>query len=317
MSSASAMEVRRMETDDIPGYAELYNMAEANDPEFRHRTMKEMEKSIFMKATDTLDGYFVATEAGRIVAGGGGYVTRDKAGVGMGHLALYILPDFLDSEAEREVFVRIINHQKAIGASTIGARVNTTNESRTMMLERQGFRKNEYQRHHMERCPMGLPEPIIPHGFTLRNARMPEEMGQLLDTINAAYSTRKGFGVQTLEEISTFPYLTNPEFLPGLFVMERDADGMMVGMVGSQIEHVYNQEHGRKRGSSYSLMVIPSERGRGIGRALMTASLRWIESKDMDVAYLGVNHRNPDALHLYKSLGYELVGIWQGYEREI
>ena len=88
-------------------------------------------------------------------------------------------------------------------------------------------------------------------------------------------------------------------------------------MLGSQVEHVYNQEHGRKRGGSYSLAVIPSERAKGIGRALMQSSLRWLSEKGMETAYVGVNHQNPDALHLYRSLGYELVGIWQGFEREL
>jgi ribosomal protein S18 acetylase RimI-like enzyme len=169
----------------------------------------------------------------------------------------------------------------------------------------------------MERSPHGVPEPVLPTGYKLRNASMPEEMPLLLETLNEAFATRENIGAFSLDEISKYTYLHDPEFLPGLFVVERVDDGRIVGWVGSRIEHTYNLEHGRKRGGSYSLAVIPSARGKGIGRALMQSSLRWLGEKGMETAYLSVNHQNPDALHLYKSLGYELVGIWQGYEREL
>jgi len=300
---------------DIPAYTELYNLAEAHDPEFRRMTPQEMEKKIFQKSTDTLEGYIVALESDMMVAAGNGrYMPK---GDGTASASLMVRPDYLDTEAERSVFDSIVKYLKAKGAKSIGMRANADNIKKVQMLERLGFRKTEYQRHHMERCPHGVPEPVLPTGYILRNARMPEEMERLLDSINEAYSTRKNFELQTLEGISKFPYLKDPEFLPGLFVVEREVDGKIVGMGGSQIEHAYNLEHGRKRGSSYSLMVIPSERGKGIGRALMQSSLRWLGGKGMDVAYLGVNHQNPDALHLYKSLGYELVGIWQGFELEL
>jgi ribosomal protein S18 acetylase RimI-like enzyme len=311
------MEIRNMEMEDIPAYTDLYNLAEAHDPEFIRKTPEEMEKSIFQKSTDTLDGYFVAIEPGRMVAGGGGFVTLDKAGVGRGHLNFYVLPDFLCSEAEKETFDKIAMTLKEMGASTLGTRADTSNVLKASMLERRGFRPNAYQRHHMERSPHGVPEPVLPSGYKLRNARMPEEMPLLLETLNEAFATRENIGVHTLDEISKFTYLFDPDFLPGLFVAERKSDGRIVGWIGSRIEHAYNLEHGRKRGGSYSLVVIPSARGKGIGRALMQSSLRWLANKGMETAYLSVNHQNPDALHLYKSLGYELVGIWQGYELEL
>ena len=314
-SLALAMEIRGMVMEDIPAYTDLYNLAQSNDPEFRRMTPKNTENHIFQKSTDTLEGYFVALESGLMVAAGNSRYTPKSDG--KASVSLLVLPEYLGTDVELYVFQSIVEHLRSKGVKVVSMRANTDNVAKTNMLERLGFHRTEYQRHHMERSTHGVPEPVLPGGYLLRNARMPDEMERLLETINAAYSTREGFGVQTLEEISKFPYLTDPEFLPGLFVVERIEDGKIVGMVGSQIEHMYNLEHGRKRGSSYSLMVIPSERGKGIGRALMQSSLRWLAEKGMEVAYLGVNHQNPDALHLYKSLRYELVGIWQGYERNL
>lgn len=310
------MEIRFLRMEDIPAYTELYNLAEAHDPEFVRKTPEEMEKIFFRKPTDTLDGYFVAMDSGRMVAGGGGRYNPEQNSEGRGYFTFYVIPKFLESEIETMLFEKISKHLKESGARTISMRANSTNLSKVKMLERFGFTKTAYQRHHMERKPQGVPEAEVPAGFTLRNARMPDEMGQLLETNNEAYSTRN-FKPTTFEEFSKFSYLNDTESLTGVFVMERISDGRIVGWVGSQIEHAYNALHGRKRGGSYSLVVIPSERGKGIGKALMQSSLRWLSEKGMETAYVGVNHQNPDALHLYKSLGYELVGIWQGFEREI
>jgi len=310
------MEIRRMEMEDIPSFAELHNAAEAHDPEFRPRTPDEMGKMAIKSPEDTLDSHFGAFVSGRMVVGGGGHFRPEKSDDGKAYFHFYAEPEFLGSAAEREVFELVRASLKKKGARTIGMRANTTNASKVRMLERLGFHKNEYQRHHMERCLQGVSAPTVPVGYILRNARMPDEMAQLQETNNEAYSTRN-FKPTPFDEFSKYSYLNDPKSLTGLFVVERISDGKIVGWVGSQVEHLYNSLHGRKRGGSYALVVIPSERGKGIGRALMQSSLRWIASKEMDFAYLGVNHQNPDALHLYKSLGYELVGIWQGYEREV
>ena len=61
------------------------------------------------------------------------------------------------------------------------------------------------------------------------------------------------------------------------------------------------------------MAIIPEERKRGFGKALMQASLRWIAERGMDEAFLGVNYKNDDAVFLYKSLGYEAKETLQAY----
>jgi len=84
-------------------------------------------------------------------------------------------------------------------------------------------------------------------------------------------------------------------------------------MVLSAVDKAFNAEHGVRRGGSYALAVVPAERKRGLGTALLLRSVRWIADAGMDVAYLSVNVANPDALKIYERAGYRSVQVYQGY----
>jgi ribosomal protein S18 acetylase RimI-like enzyme len=59
--------------------------------------------------------------------------------------------------------------------------------------------------------------------------------------------------------------------------------------------------------------VLPEQRGRGIGRALMLAC----ESRQhMPLLRLNVRLSNESAIHLYQDLGYQRAGLWPGYYQD-
>jgi ribosomal protein S18 acetylase RimI-like enzyme len=97
----------------------------------------------------------------------------------------------------------------------------------------------------------------------------------------------------------------------------RESDNEAVAMVISQIDRKHNEARGVKRGGTYALAVIPSERRKGLGTALTLKSLKWIHEKGMEKAYIGVNWDNLDAVRLYKATGYQTVKVYQGYRKTI
>jgi ribosomal protein S18 acetylase RimI-like enzyme len=88
-------------------------------------------------------------------------------------------------------------------------------------------------------------------------------------------------------------------------------------MVLSALNRKYNEEHGVRRGGTYALAVVPSDRKKGLGTALTLKSLEWIRNRGMDVAYVSVNIANPDAFNIYRILGYQTVQVYQGYRINI
>ncbi|WP_425955953.1 GNAT family N-acetyltransferase [Xylanimonas sp. McL0601] len=57
----------------------------------------------------------------------------------------------------------------------------------------------------------------------------------------------------------------------------------------------------------YDVHVHPAVRGRGLGRAAMSAGAEWCRARGIEVLGLSVFGRNEIALGLYDSLGYEVV----------
>jgi ribosomal protein S18 acetylase RimI-like enzyme len=62
-----------------------------------------------------------------------------------------------------------------------------------------------------------------------------------------------------------------------------------------------------------TLAVLPEFRGQGIGSALLQACEARLE---VATIRLSVRMSNQPAIHLYRSLGYERIGIWPDYYQD-
>jgi ribosomal protein S18 acetylase RimI-like enzyme len=70
---------------------------------------------------------------------------------------------------------------------------------------------------------------------------------------------------------------------------------------------------GRRGAEVMNLAVDPAARGRGIGRALMDALLSGARAAGAKQVGLSVADGSPAAAGLYRSLGFEPVGVARGY----
>jgi ribosomal-protein-alanine N-acetyltransferase len=74
--------------------------------------------------------------------------------------------------------------------------------------------------------------------------------------------------------------------------------------------------HGGGEAEILSIAVATSERGRGIGRALMGAHLGRLAAAGVTSVFLEVERGNAAALALYQRLGFETVGERKNYYRK-
>ncbi len=312
-------EIRNFKPPDLDGYLELHNTAEASDPDFRKLTAEDVRRTILDHPYHDTEGHFVAVESGKMVASGRGIYSPEHAKVRgpVGYFELYILPNYMGKDIEKKLFARIVDYLKNHGVEWITTRVDTRYKARVHLLGRLGFSKTSYQNHGMERSSSGIEEPGPPKGYRVRTARIPEEIETMVNVFNEAFATRDKYPPMTMERFTKSWIFDDAENHSGFLLAERESDDRVVGMVMTGINHKYNEEHGVKRGGTYSLATIPSERRKGLGMFLTLKSLKWIGDRGMDMAYVSVNVANTDALRIYQKAGYKTVQVYQGYQLRI
>lgn len=87
---------------------------------------------------------------------------------------------------------------------------------------------------------------------------------------------------------------------PGVFAFAAPSGFVLARAVGGEAEIL-------------TLAVLPSARGRGLGRALMQAAADHAVTLGAANLFLEVGSENPAALALYTSLGFQRVGARKGY----
>jgi [ribosomal protein S18]-alanine N-acetyltransferase len=83
---------------------------------------------------------------------------------------------------------------------------------------------------------------------------------------------------------------------PDAILLVAEVDGVVVGAIAGELE--------TDGGGVSTLGVLPEARGRGIGRALLTALLERFAATGVGRVTLGVRVDNPVAIGLYRSLGF-------------
>lgn len=71
--------------------------------------------------------------------------------------------------------------------------------------------------------------------------------------------------------------------------------------------------HAADEAEILTIAVAAQTRGRGVGRKLMAESLRKLYADRISRLILEVDENNQSALHLYRQLGFEQVGVRKGY----
>ena len=96
---------------------------------------------------------------------------------------------------------------------------------------------------------------------------------------------------------------------PGLTVVLEDDRGVILGTA----KMGPNRPGAGAHIGTASFMVAPTARGRGVGRALAEFMVQWHRDNGYrGIQFNAVVETNEDAVHLWQSLGFEIVGTVPG-----
>jgi len=153
---------------------------------------------------------------------------------------------------------------------------------------------------------MELIEGKKQEGFKIRLARM-DDIDQIIK-------------INRLSLPENYPYYFFVEHLKeyGAAFYVAEVDGEVVGYIMPRIEWGFSNIKQLpilvKKGHVVSIAVLEGYRNRGIGTALLQASLKAMkEVYGAEEAYLEVRVSNQPAIHLYRKLGFKEVKVLKHY----
>jgi ribosomal protein S18 acetylase RimI-like enzyme len=159
-----------------------------------------------------------------------------------------------------------------------------------------------------------LPEHALPDGLEMRPV-MPDQYRAIFDADNEAFEDHWGHRAPSEADFQAAFY--SPEVDQALWCVAWHGDEV-AGVVMNSILQVENEAFGVLRGWLDHVSVRRPWRGRGVAKALCSASFRVLRDAGMDEAWLGVDGTNPTgALGLYEGLGFKVVHRWQAYGRPL
>lgn len=161
-----------------------------------------------------------------------------------------------------------------------------------------------------------LPEVAVPDGVTLRTYAGPGDDGELLRVNAAAFDWHPEQGAWTQREIDE--RVAEPWFDPaGLFVVADTATGEMLGFHWTKVHAETAAADGDTAepaiGEVYVVAIAPTAQGRGLGRLLTVAGLRYLRDRGLGSVLLYTEADNESALHTYHRLAFERYHVDVAY----
>jgi mycothiol synthase len=152
-----------------------------------------------------------------------------------------------------------------------------------------------------------VPDRALPRSVTITSWQ-PELAEQFYQAYHAAFRERPGFpGWSAAEWIAQ---VTDNDLIPEWTLLAR-AGGVPLGFVIGNIDLTTVPPGG----FVWQIGVIPAQRRRGLGSALMVETMRRMQAEGAAWVQLAVHTNNPGAIETYSQLGFITIGRRARYER--
>ena len=188
------------------------------------------------------------------------------------------------------------------------------NEASIAFIEALGYRRIRYSFQMRRSLADPIPEAPLPAGLELRPVVEADHRAIWLAN-NEAFEDHWEAAERSEEDFRIL--YASPETDTALWAVAWDGDEV-AGVSINAIFHEENEAIGEKLGWLENISVRRPWRRRGVGAAVIAASLRTFKQHGMEIASLGVDAENPTgALALYEGLGFQRHRTFCVYRKEI
>jgi mycothiol synthase len=319
---ADIVHIRNYRDGDLRALVELVNQTDAIEPLERSMSLREWQEELDEPGFDPFRDLFVAETAdGRLVGQADVYARGDDGRVQFftwGTVHAGWRHQGIGWRLMNAMWARSLEKKVELGTDQADFRATCLNTElgRQTLFERFGMRR-ERVFYNMVFAPLdgNLPEPQFPPGIVIRHYVPGQDDTAWLATANEAFRDHWNHIDRPLA--SWQHHVHSEDFKPGISLIAMDGDEI-AGVCHNEISEEKNRQTGRKEGLVATLGVRRPWRKRGLGTALLVASLRVLRDAGMESAELGVDSQSlTGALALYERVGFRVRKRWLAYTKPL
>jgi mycothiol synthase len=145
-----------------------------------------------------------------------------------------------------------------------------------------------------------LPEAVLPPGVRLRSFVPGRDEAAWLRANADAFASHPEQGAMTAADLAA--RMSEPWFDPEGFLLAEDEAGELLGFHWTKVHPPLGSHP--PIGEVYVVGVTAAAQGRGLGKALTVAGMRYLQSRGLHAVMLYVDADNAAAVALYRRLGF-------------
>ena len=298
------MRIRKFEWADLEAITCLFNEIGGMSGTPRELDSDAVRGMLTVPGCDPERHCFIVEDAGDAV----GYslvsyeppIARAVAGGG-------VLPGHRGKGIGRALMRRVVEHAETLGVDVLHVEAGVTHSDANHLLASHGMEvvKSLWK---MRWEGEDMPDVSLPAGFAVRSLVAGEDEQTLTDLQNVSFGENWGFSPNTVEQIRVRVEHNSggPESV--IFITD---DGTPAAYNWT----MFFADDREPSGVIAMTGVHPEYRGRGIGRAVVTAGIAHLVERGANFVDLEVESENTPARELYLKLGFRKVGSSVWYEK--
>ena len=310
---SAATDIRNFSWDDFDAVfatrAAVTGISDADADEERSHFRARLE----LPGADPLDNVFIAEQSGEFI---GGAIAAVEPAIDRAVGEFGVIESARGQGIGRLLLARLERRAREAGVAVHQVNVHHTNSRLRSFMDAAGYKQirifNELKYRPAPAYLEGDYRPL-PEGVTLRPFVSGSDEAALAIVQNAAFEGSFGFAPNTPEQIAGYVAMRGA---PGDILIAEDSSGGVIGYIWTSVTES-NEDSGETTGMIEMTGVLPSQRGRGVGSAVIAAGLRHLRERGAGVIDLEVDGENLSARRIYKDQGFKKIGEQYWYEKSL
>jgi len=291
------IQIRNINTEsDLEEFTEFFNLAHADYPEYNDLTTDIIREHVFDAPDFVVGSNFLALDGSRIVGRGRADFIDNSSTI-----IIRVLPEFRNTYGiEEMLYDAMMNYLAPNDLKIHRTTILSQFKKDIAFFESKNFKEKNRQYTMNRDMSQPVEKPVFSDGMNVRTPDLKKEY----DAVKAVLVNGFSNGVDDTAELEIyFDKFTKRNFSQESVLTVGNSNGALVGICVASIHPAIED-----KGVIPWLAVLKEYRGKGLGKALLLAGLeRFKGMEKIKKAELCVDLDNPNALKLYKGVGFEVV----------